>query len=96
MLAERTMYEFRPGRSVGIATGYGLDGPRIESRWERDFPSFQNSPVAHKAFYTMGIWSLLGVKRPELGVYQHLPSGAEVKERAELYLYFLMGLRGQF
>jgi hypothetical protein len=23
--------------SVGIATGYGLDGPRIESRWGRDF-----------------------------------------------------------
>jgi hypothetical protein len=22
-----------PGRSVGIATGYRLDGPRIESRW---------------------------------------------------------------
>ena len=24
--------------SVGIATGYGLDGPGIESRWWRDFP----------------------------------------------------------
>jgi hypothetical protein len=23
---------------VGIATGYGLDGPGIESRWEQDFP----------------------------------------------------------
>ena len=23
---------------VGIATGYGLDGPGIESRWWRDFP----------------------------------------------------------
>jgi hypothetical protein len=22
-----------PGSSVGIATGYGLDGPGIESRW---------------------------------------------------------------
>jgi hypothetical protein len=28
----------RPGSSVGIATGYGLDGPGIESRWGRDFP----------------------------------------------------------
>ena len=26
------------GSSVGIATGYGLDGPEIESRWGRDFP----------------------------------------------------------
>ena len=27
-----------PGSIVGIATGYGLDGPRIESRCGRDFP----------------------------------------------------------
>ena len=26
-----------PGSSVGIATGYGLDGPGSESRWGRDF-----------------------------------------------------------
>jgi hypothetical protein len=29
---------FGPGSSVSIATGYGLDGPEIESRWGRDFP----------------------------------------------------------
>jgi hypothetical protein len=27
-----------PGSSVGIATGYGLDSPGIESQWRRDFP----------------------------------------------------------
>ena len=27
-----------PGSVVGIATGYGLDSPGIESRWRRDFP----------------------------------------------------------
>ena len=27
-----------PGSSVGITTGYGLDGPGIESRLGRDFP----------------------------------------------------------
>jgi hypothetical protein len=27
-----------PGSSVGIATGYELDGPGIECRWGRDFP----------------------------------------------------------
>jgi hypothetical protein len=27
-----------PGSSVGIATGYALDGPGNESRWGRDFP----------------------------------------------------------
>jgi len=26
-----------PGSVVGIATGYGLDGPGIEPRWGRDF-----------------------------------------------------------
>ena len=26
------------GSSVDIATGYGLGGPGIESRWRRDFP----------------------------------------------------------
>jgi hypothetical protein len=27
-----------PGTIVGIANGYGLDAPGIESRWGRDFP----------------------------------------------------------
>ena len=27
-----------PGSVVGIATGYGLDDPEIESRWGQDFP----------------------------------------------------------
>jgi len=30
--------ESGPGSVVGIATGYGLDGPVIESRWGRNFP----------------------------------------------------------
>jgi len=36
----RPLYFFRePDSVVGIATGYGLDGPGIESRWgRRDFP----------------------------------------------------------
>jgi hypothetical protein len=29
---------YGPASSVGIATGYGLNGPGIESRWGRDFP----------------------------------------------------------
>jgi len=27
-----------PDSVVGIEAGYGLDGPGIEARWERDFP----------------------------------------------------------
>jgi hypothetical protein len=32
-----TCFDSEPGSSVGIATGYGLDDPGIESRWRRDF-----------------------------------------------------------
>jgi hypothetical protein len=36
------LYSCRPGSSVGIETGYGLDNPAIESRWGRDFPHLSN------------------------------------------------------
>jgi len=51
-----------PVSSVGIATGYGLDGPGIESWRGRDFPSVQTGPGAHPASCTMGIGSFPGVK----------------------------------
>jgi len=39
-----------PGSSVGIATGYGLDGPGIESRWEARFSApVQTGAEAHPA-----------------------------------------------
>ena len=50
-----------PGSSVGIATGYGLDGPGIESRWGRDFSPVQSEPGAHPASCTMGTGSSPGV-----------------------------------
>jgi hypothetical protein len=74
---------------VGIATGYGLDGPGIESRWVRDFPHL--GPGAHPGSCTMGSGSFPGVKRPGRGVDHPPLSSAEVKERVELYLYFPSG-----
>jgi len=48
----------RPGSSVGIATGYGLDGPRIETRLGARFSApVQTGPVAHPAPSTMGTGS---------------------------------------
>jgi hypothetical protein len=42
------------GSSVGIATGYGVDGPRIESRWgARFFAHVQTGPGAHPVSCTM-------------------------------------------
>jgi len=57
-----TLHEDRGlGSSVGIATGYGLDGPGIESRGGRDFPHPSRPALgAHPASCTMGIASFPG------------------------------------
>ena len=47
-----------PGSVVGIATGYGLDGPRIESRWGTVFPHLSRPALGP----TMGTGSFPGVK----------------------------------
>ena len=48
---------------VGIATGYGLDGPGIEAPWGARFSvRVQTGPVAHPASCTMGTGSFPGVK----------------------------------
>jgi len=52
-----------PGSVVGIATGYGLDGPGIESRWEARFSApVQIGTGAHPSSCTMGTRSFPGVK----------------------------------
>ena len=52
-----------PGSVVGIATGYRLDGPGIESRWGARFSApVQTGPGAHPASCTMGTGSFPGVK----------------------------------
>ena len=63
--------------SVGIATGYGLDGPGIESRWGRDF----TGPGAHPASCIMGTGSFPGGKeRPGRDADPSQPSSAVVKK----------------
>ena len=53
-----------PGSSVGIATGYGLGGPGIESPWGARFSApVQTGPGAHTASCTIGTGSFPGVKR---------------------------------
>ena len=75
-----------PGTVVGIATGYGLDGPGIESRWGARFSApVQTGPEAHPASCTMGTGFFPGVNRSGRGV-DHPPSSAEVKERVQLPL----------
>ena len=51
----RSYFECGQGSLVGIATGYGLDGPRIESRLGTRFSApVQTGPGAHPASCTMG------------------------------------------
>jgi hypothetical protein len=67
--------------SVCIATGYGLDGPGIESRWgARFFAHFHSGPGAHPASCTMGTASFPGIKRQGRGADQPPPSSAKVKK----------------
>jgi hypothetical protein len=80
--------------SVGIATRYGPDGPGIESLWGRDFPQPSRPALGLSqppAQWVPGLFP--GVKRPERGVDHTPPFNAEVKERVELYLSSLPGLR---
>jgi hypothetical protein len=53
----------------------------------------QTGPEAHPASYTMSIGSFPGVKWPGRDVDHPPPFRAEVKDRAELYLYSPLGLR---
>ena len=50
------------GSSVGIATGYGLDGPGMESRGAGFYATVHTGPGALSAFCTMGTGSFVGVK----------------------------------
>ena len=59
-IMRKPVLRYGPGSLVGLETGYVLDGPRIESRWGRDFPYL--SRPAHPASCTMGTGSFPGVK----------------------------------
>jgi hypothetical protein len=54
------------GSSVGIVTGYGLDGPEIESRWGRDFPHLSRPALEHTQPPVQWVSGLSrGKERPE-------------------------------
>ena len=87
-----------PGSSVGIAIGYGLEGPGIESRWKARFNApIQTGPGAHPASFTMGTGSFPGGKeRPGRDADPSPPSSAVGHERVELYLYSPYGPCGLY
>jgi hypothetical protein len=74
--------------SVGISTRWELNGPRIETRWGRDFPhSFTPAqrPTQPPAQWETFLFS--EVKTAGAWRWPPIPPIDEVKERVELYLY---------
>jgi hypothetical protein len=87
LLFTMCIFTYGPGRSVGVASGYGLNGPGIEFRLgARYYAHVQTGPGAHPASCTMGAGSFLGVKRPGRDADHTLPSKHRGHERVELYL----------
>jgi hypothetical protein len=80
---------------VSIATRYGLDGPRIESRWGSRFSApVQTGPGAHPSSYAVDTGSFPGIKRPGRGVNHPPPYSAEVLACTlfqELFRFFCTG-----
>ena len=87
-----------PGSVVSIATGYGLDGPGIESRWRRDFPYLSRPTLGgppsllyngHRVFSR-------GKERPGRDADPSPSSSAVGHVRVELYLYSPYGRYGLY
>jgi len=70
-----------PGRLVGIATGYGLDGPGIESWWGRDFPHMSSPAVGPTQPLVQWVPGLSrGKERPGRDANLSPPSSAVVRK----------------
>ena len=68
-----------PGSSVGIATGYGLDGPGIETHWGRDFPYLSRPALGPTQPRVQWVPALSwGKERPERDADPSPPSSAVV------------------
>ena len=70
-----------PVSVVGIATGYGLDGPGIESRWGRDFPHLSRPALGPPSFL-YNVYRVFpgGKERPGRDADPSPPSSAVVKK----------------
>jgi hypothetical protein len=73
------LYMSGPGSSVGIATGYGLDVPGIESRWGEIFCTFSDRRWGPPSRLYNGYRVFPGGrKRPGRDADPSTPSSAEV------------------
>ena len=92
LLWSSPVYSVGPDSSVGIATRYGLDGPRVRSWLWRDIPHPRSAlwPTQLPTQWVSGIFSP-GVKWPGRAVHRPSPSSAENNEIVELYPSFTSG-----
>jgi len=78
-ITEQHLNQSGPGNVVGIATGYGLDGPGIESRWGRDFPHLSRPALGPPSLLYNGYRVFSGGKgRPGRDADPSPPSSAVV------------------
>ena len=86
-----------PGSVISIATGYGLDGLGIESRWGREFPHLSRLalvPTQPSLPWVPGLSP--GVKSGRGVTLTRHPFECRGHERVELYLYFPYGPYGLY
>ena len=86
-----------PGSSVGIATGYGLDGPGSNPGGGEIFRTCPDRPWGPHSLLYNGYRVFPGGKeRPGRDADPSPPSSAVGHERVELYLYSPYGLYGLY
>jgi len=87
----------RVGRVVGIATGYGLEGPASNPGGGEIFRTYPDRPWGPLSFLYNGYRVFPGDKeRPGRDADPSAPSSAAGHERAELYLYSPYGPYGLY
>ena len=80
------------GSVVVIATGYGLDGPGIKSKWGRDFPHLSRPALGPTKPPVQWVLDLSpGVNSGRSVLLTPHPFQCRGQERVELYLYSTYG-----
>ena len=95
MIHQKYYEENGPGSVGGIASGYRLDGPGIESRWGEIFLTCPDRPWGPPSLLLNGYRVFPeGKERPGRDADPSPPSSAVGNERVELYLYSPYGPYG--
>ena len=85
------------GSSVGIATGYGLDDPGIESQRDEIFRTCPERPWSPPSLLYNEYRDIpRGKERQGRDADPSSPCSAVVNKRVKLYLYFPYGLYGLY